>query len=192
MLGDSIVRWAGERAKQKNLKFAERSVIWDGRSGMKVKELHSAIQHGILKGYKPKIIIVHLGGNDITSSNTCQIISVLTKSLEYLFSVFSNSMIVWTNILPRLRWRNTPNTPASAKTMDLKRKRINRKMRQITLQHELGRTLNHQAINRDTPGFYHSDGVHLSDVGIEMYLLSLEQSISSFFKNKTCKELNLG
>lgn len=119
VLGDSTVRWAGERAKQNSAKFADRSITWDGRSGMKVQDLHSAIQYGILKGYKPKMIVVHLGGNNLSSSNTCQIISILKKSLDYLFSVFSSTLIVWTFILPRLNWRNTPNTSASAKTMDL-------------------------------------------------------------------------
>lgn len=54
------------------------------------------------------------------------------------------------------------------------------------LQYEMGRTFNHQAINRETIGFYRSDRVHLSDVGNQMYLLSLAEAITKFFDNKEC------
>ena len=69
MLGDSLVRWAGERAKMKgqdNLGLADLKVIWDGRQSMTVQGLRTAIQHGILRGNKPRIIVLHVGGNNVS------------------------------------------------------------------------------------------------------------------------------
>ncbi|XP_053392992.1 uncharacterized protein LOC128555234 [Mercenaria mercenaria] len=191
VLGDSIVHWAGERAVARNA-FKENNMDWDGKSGMTVQELHSAIQYSILQGKTPTIIVLHVGGNNISSSNTCQIISIIKKAIDYLFLNFPESIVVWTYILPRLNWRNTPNTLASAKIMDLKRKNVNRKIRNYILQHSNGRCLNHKSLNRETPGFFRRDGIHLSDVGNDMYILTLSEAINTFKREKDCKELHLG
>lgn len=189
MLGDSLVRWAGERAKIKgkdNLGNADIKVIWDGHSSLTVQDLRTAIQHGILRGNKPYVIVLHVGGNNVSSSNTCQIAQILSGSIDYLTQTFPTAIIVWTYIIPRLSWRNTPNTPASAKVMDLKRKRINRKVKQIICKFTLGRVIIHD-IDRLTKGFYRKDGVHLSDVGNDMYLLTLSDAIQTFLSDKSVR-----
>ncbi|XP_053390055.1 uncharacterized protein LOC128552982 [Mercenaria mercenaria] len=192
VFGDSLVRWAGERYGSKSINNADHKVIWDGKSETRSEELKSAIQRGLLKGYKPSVIIIHVGGNNVSSANTCKIISIVSKALKYLFSVFLNSIVVWTDILPRFNWRGTPNTLASAKMMDLKRKRINRKLKQTILQYEMGRALNHQNINRNNPHFYRPDGIHLSDHDNDAYLSKMMIAISTFTRDNSCKSLNMG
>ena len=83
MLGDSLVRWAENRAQQRNqlnLQIPDINVIWDGHPSLRVQGLQAAIQHGILQGNKPSIIVVHVGGNNISSSNICQISQILKRA----------------------------------------------------------------------------------------------------------------
>ena len=93
VLGDSIVRWAGvqyhERARPS-------SIDWSGYSGLKVEELHSKIQHGLLAGKDPKLILIHVGGNNITDTNTCKITRILQREIKYICDTFHDSLVVWT------------------------------------------------------------------------------------------------
>lgn len=64
--------------------------------------------------------------------------------------------------------------------MDRKRKKVNRRIRNLVLKHPNGRVIVNKEIDRHTPGFFDDDGVHLSLVGYRMYLLSLSDALYTF------------
>lgn len=194
ILGDSLVRWAEARAVERgtpNLRQPGVHIVWDGVSSRGIQDLHSAIQYGLLQGQSPAMIILHLAGNNIDNTNTWKIIKCLIAEIEYLFLNFPEALIVWTYILPRLHWRNTTNDDNSLRTMDRKRKRINRHIKELILNRPNGRVVVHAEITRWTPGFFGQDGVHLSDVGYDMYLLTLQDAISLFLANLETKSVGL-
>ncbi|MEW8547622.1 MAG: SGNH/GDSL hydrolase family protein [Candidatus Thiodiazotropha sp.] len=188
IVGDSIVRWAEARATERGtptLTAAGISLNWNGRSSMSTLDLHGVLQFGLLQGLSPSMIVMHLGGNDIDNSNTCKIIKHLKANVRYLFCNFPQALIVWTYILPRFQWRNTDNSEESLLKMDKKRKRINRQIKEWVLSWPNGRVILHKDITCDTPGFFLPDGVHLSDIGNDMYLLTLQDAITSFLTDPT-------
>jgi len=76
--------------------------------------------------------------------------------------------IVWVDILARLAW-------ASGSKLDRKRRRVNRYGRQLV------GTINGDflsvEIDSETPGFYRNDGIHLSQVGLEMFLDAVKDKL---------------
>ena len=55
------------------------------------------------------------------------------------------------------------------------------------LAHGKGRALNIKSTDAATTGFFCTDGVHLSIVGIETYIKTICESIDSFLVNSTDK-----
>lgn len=99
----------------------------------------------------------------------------IRQDLEYICSTYNNVQIVWADILPRLKWRDAPETEEVLKKLDIKRKRLNRLGRQ---------TPNGKVIISDidlfTLGLFKPDGTHLSDIGIVILLNTYQEAIRSF------------
>ncbi|WAR03311.1 hypothetical protein MAR_009869 [Mya arenaria] len=76
----------------------------------------------------PLIIVINLGGNDLSSMELGEFKAHIFSDFKYIRSVFPTALLAWFDILPRLHWREVDD--ASAKPMDLKRKRANRLGRQ--------------------------------------------------------------
>lgn len=104
----------------------------------------------------------------------------ISHDIEYLSGILPCTKFLWIDILPRLRWRGASGD--AAKQLDLKRKRVNRFGRAAV--HQTGRGgIIVPNIDRHTPGFYDADGTHLSTIGLEMYLYTLQSAISSFLSD---------
>ena len=75
-------------------------------------------------------------------------------------------------VLPRLVW-------ASGSPEDCKRRRLNRHGRLVASSlkgHQVG-----VEIDNTTPGFFRPDGIHLSQVGLEMMLDNLRDAVIRVF-----------
>ena len=80
--------------------------------------------------------------------------------------------IHWCDITQRLKWGSE-----SVTVMEQKRRRVNRHGHNITSQFNmLGKHFAHD-IDYKTPGFFRPDGIHLSPVGLDMYLDKLQDQI---------------
>ena len=91
MIGDSILAHAGEMASDKgtpNLGLVDTVVDWDGHSLMRVQELHSILQFGMLQGRCPSMIVIHLGGNDIDNMIHWKIVNKIRSIAKYIFCNF--------------------------------------------------------------------------------------------------------
>ena len=146
---------------------------------MRVQNLHSKIQHGLIQGKAPKAIIINLGGNNIPNTNQGKFVRILKKEIQYISHSFNNALIIWTFILPRLAWTNVDDHHNLQK-MNNKRNFINRTLCKFTLNFTNGRALNIKSIDKETTGFFHSDKIHLSTVGKEMYIHAIVEAVGRF------------
>ena len=98
----------------------------------------------------------------------------MRKDLLELHSLLPNVKLLTSAMLPRLSW------PAffPLDKVEKKRKHLNRFLRRIT-NFLGGDFITHDEINAETPGFYFRDGIHLSDVGCDMFLLAIKESIEN-------------
>lgn len=119
----------------------------------------------------PKLIILHLGGNDLTTLSIWQLHNVISREVGYLRAAFPNIKFVWVDILQRQVWRGGLCQGA----IETKRVRINRLGRKL-----VKKTGPYKFLSVDIKageGFFRDDGVHLNQVGLEFYLDSLQDAI---------------
>lgn len=177
-MGDSIVKRAHNYAITDNFTLTDKNVWWCGKSGMRWEGLLQTIQLQMLHNPPPKILIIHLGGNNIHNTKITKLISAINKDIKYLRDTLLDTHIIWCDILPRLQWRN--NLSESPKLLNIKRKRINRAAHQFLRLLE-----NTSVISPNIPWhmseLFMTDGVHLSDMGNMVYL----QTIKVHLKNVT-------
>ena len=122
----------------------------------------------------PEIIVVHLGGNDLVKTSNLTLFRNIREGLGYVSDAFPEACILWTDVLQRLEWHSVMGNVSVEK----KRRRVNRFGRQVIRGMPRGEVLQHD-IDYNTPGFFRPDGVHLSDVGLDMYLDALMDKLSS-------------
>lgn len=175
VIGDSIVFWAGRRCRslrKYNLNLGETlQVRWQGWRGMRWWQLKHKIQW-ISLHRTPKVIIIHLGGNDVVLTKFQKMRRIMKRDFKRLTKLFPDTIIVWSEILPRLIWKYSEEY-FNIDAVDIKRKRFNTLGRQIVNGYRNGRIIKHD-ITTDCQGFFKADGCHLSDIGIAMFCNSLQ------------------
>ncbi|XP_045160135.2 uncharacterized protein LOC123525283 [Mercenaria mercenaria] len=176
VLGDSIPYWAGVRAEKTgkpNLRLQDIQIGWWGVRGLGWQGFRHQVEAQVLLCLPPKMIIVSLGGNDLTNIKTPGIREIIQREVSYLRDALPNTVIVWMDILQRRVWKGARD---GHKTLEQKRKRLNRLGRRIVLESGNGDVIMPD-IDSST-NFYRSDGVHLNDVGLEFYLDYIKDVIS--------------
>ena len=164
---------------------------WHGKWGMHWNELKGGFQKAMLFSVAPFMIIIHLGGNDIVTIKQGKMIKWIKRDLKYIASVFPQAILVWSDILPRKKWRGMINSPPNLKQINNKRKRINRAGRQAVNDIINGRSIVHK-IDLVTPGLFKADGCHLTLVGNAIFLNTLEEAVSAFLSNPQLRVYNSG
>ncbi|XP_045202245.2 uncharacterized protein LOC123555718 [Mercenaria mercenaria] len=168
ILGDSIPYWAGVRARttgKPNLRLPGKTIAWRAVRGLRWQTLRNCIEASVLLASPPKILVINLGGNDLTSRSILQIRNVIEREIKYFRAAFPDTVIIWVDILPRRKWQGALK---SWKTIEFKRRRINRWGRYLVSCKGRYDSLSHD-IDVETE-FWLRDGVHLNDVGLEFYL----------------------
>ena len=181
-MGDSLISradsWASS-ASRMNLKLdpSQANVRWLGTGGMKWQHLRSQIQWVGLHG-QPRMIILHVGGNNVVDTKMQKMKRIMKRDFNNLFKTFPNTLIVWSEILPRLTWKFAP--PESEwKCWDKKRIRFNELGRQMVSTYSNGKVLKHE-VTVDCPGLFGKDGCHMSPVGNALFCNSLQGGIETF------------
>lgn len=182
-MGDSLVHWAGVRASERgrpnlNLECLNLKIHWHGQRGMVWENLSTQLQWISLHAQAPRLIIIHLAGNDVVGNLMQKMKRIMGRDFKFLFQNFPDTIIVWSDILPRLRWKFA-GQDSSLTALNKKRRRFNYLGRQLVRDQKNGRILHHD-ITVDCPGLYSADGCHLSDIGYDLFCNSLQGAIECF------------
>lgn len=174
MFGSSIIKRAFVESflrpggSDLNLDRLNTTLWWQGYGGLEIvnaiQKLHILKQVGPL----PSAIFIHCGGNDLGKTSVRKIRLAIIKLLQYLGREFPHAHIIWSLILPRLRWRYTENLMA----MEKARKRINVFITNKVC--EVGGSVVQCPDISDHPQFFQRDGVHLSDLGNQIFLNTVQ------------------
>ncbi len=140
-------------------------------------DLLRILQYNMLHKNEPYMIILHVGGNNVATSKLHQFLPGLHRDVKYIQSVFSNTLIVWSDILPRLTWKYA--VEHNEKLLDLKRKRINRSARQAVTLTDKGRIITYK-IDRNCTQYFLPDGTHLNIAGNTVFTSTLKNAVQQF------------
>ncbi|XP_029282079.1 uncharacterized protein LOC115004560 isoform X3 [Cottoperca gobio] len=180
--GHSLVYWAESRAKspevgmQLGMDPGKVTIGWKGTQGMTWSQLLPQLHQLKVTWPNPDVLIMHLGGNDLSTDSPTDLLASVKKDLTSMRSIFPQCVLVWSNILPRRVWRHS----ADNHEVDLVRTTVNRRIQNIIA--ELGGTsLTHDNIRCGAnTGLYRADGVHLSPKGIDVFNLNLQDFLEKW------------
>ena len=143
---------------------------------MRWEGLLRTIQYQMLHQGCPSAIFIHLGGNDIATNKQTKLVTQTKKDINYIRSIFPPCLIVWIDILARLSWRD--NKSDSPKILNVKRKRINRAIRQFMMSIGSNNIISPN-IEWTMSELFAPDGVHLSNFGNMVYIQTLKNFLKS-------------
>ena len=139
------------------------SICWHGKRGMVWSELLSELGSMSYSHHLPNILIIHLGGNDIGKQNTLNLIFQIKHVIRFIKAMYPDSVIVFSEIIPRLKWLKSEVFRPFEKI----RKRINRMVEKF-MSLGYGFSCRHWELEGGFPGLYRDDGIHLSDIGLDI------------------------
>lgn len=185
VVGSSIVKWASCHAwkyhkggTQLDLKRHYASLFWQGKRGMRWNQVYSCVKHLLEFEQKPDILILHCSGNDLGQINTLTLRHRILSTIKKLRQELPDTFLVWSQILPRLKWRFELNHRAIERV----RKRINSYVAKQVIQLG-GGYIRYPEISEMSKGLFAQDGVHLSFMGNELFLYRLQQAIQTFLSS---------
>ncbi|KAJ7320497.1 hypothetical protein JRQ81_020008, partial [Phrynocephalus forsythii] len=123
-------------------------------------------------GRPPDVMLVHLGGNDITSQMGKSLAQDIVWDLERWKVAFPETILVWSTIVPRQQWRAC----CDPQIINRSRRGVNRDVCKAMVQ-RLGIVVGHPRICAARAELYRGDGVHLSDQGMELFLSDLKRGL---------------
>lgn len=182
IVGSSLIKRAYTHVKRRplgdNLGLASYgyNVIWIGHSGLSFTQVYGICQALSICSMNrpPAYLIVHAGGNDIGGIKARDLRNFIKKTMSNLIALFPHTYIVWSSILPRLRWRYSENVAA----MENIRTRTNRAIIKHMVQNG-GKAIKHTDFNDKAPGLF-EDSCHLSFIGNDIFLNTFQGALCTF------------
>uniref|UniRef100_A0ABM5FH18 SGNH hydrolase-type esterase domain-containing protein n=1 Tax=Pogona vitticeps TaxID=103695 RepID=A0ABM5FH18_9SAUR len=167
IIGHSYVYWAERYAAAShwgsNLGLGARATItWKGLRGMQWGQLGRATAFGHCP---PDLLLIHLGGNDLPRLPGKALILDILRDLKRLKTTYPTMRIIWSTIIPRIAWRGSVRTAA----VNRARRGVNREVCRGVCN-GIGSVIGHHNIQAGGLQMFRSDGVHLSDEGLEVFL----------------------
>ena len=149
---------------------------------MKWNEVGRKVQYLLNFEEAPDLLIIHCGGNDIgdPAGSNCELRHKMFKTIQFLRNLLPSTRIIWSQILPRLKWRDEICHEALEKA----RIRTNSFIATIIIQSG-GAYIRYPEIVELNTGMFSDDNVHLSDIGNEIFLYRIQQAICAFVTSDT-------
>ncbi|XP_068119596.1 collagen alpha-1(II) chain-like [Hyperolius riggenbachi] len=178
IFGHSYVAWGARRAavrpdgRQLGIPRATATVRWIGIPGMQWAKVLPELQRFVALDRAPEVLVLHVGGNDLASRTTRQIIQDIKCDFMRMRSTFPRTIIVWSEIIGRSHWR----LARSVDKINRARKKLNREVSRFVVRNG-GVAVRHEDLEEDLDLFLRRDGVHLNAIGTDLWSLALEGGI---------------
>lgn len=182
LLGDSLVRRAGDRAfaTRRNYLGASQQndqVKWLGRGGMKLHDVPRALQEHLRTKPAPTMLIIHAGTNDLGLYDAKQCRQAVDDVLNASRELLPECHITFSSILPRLFYYSYNRGTHSQSALNKVRKTINKHARRRIRRMYWASYIEHN-FNVQQHHFYQRDGIHLSDEGTDILIGDFEAAVN--------------
>lgn len=173
--GDSHIRRLGEYVqKSAHLaasNFSCSNVEWLGRGGLRAHNVPSSMLEK-LERIRPDVVVLCIGGNDVTATSTYQEVCTLFAELVKKITALGVQRVLVTPILPRFRHDRAPGL--SSQRFNKHVSKINRWICKQYGPH----TVTLKGFHRDW--LYRPDGVHLNDKGNLHFVNRIQEALNRF------------
>ncbi|XP_052696948.1 uncharacterized protein LOC128175395 isoform X2 [Crassostrea angulata] len=151
------------------------NIWWQGYSGLKFLELKRKLFFLTQYEESPDYLIIHCGVNDIGAIDLFSLIQKIKTHLQFIKVQFPQSTLVWSQMLPRIKWRYSNDN----KAMERCRLKANRVAASSVLKLG-GCYIKHPDLLRNMSQFLMPDGVHLNELGNKLFLNNFQGGLEFF------------
>ncbi|XP_073466908.1 uncharacterized protein [Aquarana catesbeiana] len=189
ILGHSFVFWGAKRAdvrpngRQLGIPRQEARVRWIGLSGMMWNRVRSEVHKFARWDRAPDVLVLHVGGNDMGVRSMRDLIRDIKCDVLRLQAAFPGMVIVWSDMVGRRSWR----WALSDIKVDRARVKVNKEVSKFVMRNG-GVTIRHRELEVDTWRYLRSDGVHLNDVGTDLWALGLQEGVQRALRVWRCSQ----
>ncbi|XP_040176798.1 polysialoglycoprotein-like [Rana temporaria] len=187
IMGHSYVVRGARRAddrptgRQLGISRQEASVRWLGVPGMLWSKVVPEVHKFAQLDRPPEVLVIHAGGNDLGVRSMMEIARDIKFDFQRIRMSFPDTIVVWSDMVARSTWRMA----RSVEGVNRARRKINRNVGRFVLRNG-GLVVRHPELEVDTWRYLRSDGVHLTDVGIDMWVLRLEEGVQQAMRVWRC------
>lgn len=178
ILGHSYVYRGALRAdvrkngRQLGFNRADMQVRWIGLRGMVWSRVLSEFQFHARCDRAPDVLLLHVGGNDMALRPSRHLIRDIKMDLICLWSMYPDLIIVWSDIVARRVWREA----RSVDCINRARAKVNKEVGSF-VKRQGGIVVRHRELEKPSEDFLSIDGIHLSDIGMDMWALELREGL---------------
>ena len=186
IVGSSLIRNASKHVRRRpvgqdlGLQRYGFSVLWAGNGSLILDQVMGLTRSLLQLEYAPSYFVLHAGGNDvgrISCLDLCNKLNGTDGIINQLQRLMPHTIIVWSCILPRLRWWYSENT----KAMENVRKRINRELISF-MKINCGKAIRYPDFHDKSPSLFHDD-THLSFIGNDIFVNTIQSAFDMFICN---------
>ncbi|XP_052091886.1 corepressor interacting with RBPJ 1-like isoform X1 [Mytilus californianus] len=169
IVGSSIVYWAHKRASQLRdinlgVKTSEACVEWYGTRGMRWNALLPKLMELVQSKPPPDVLILYVGSNDVGYVKPMDLVKMIKNDLGTIKEMCPDTQLIYNEILSRINWRGAPNNEDG----EQQRLTINKYVKPA-VESMGGFMIHHPDIRNVNLALYRDDGVHLNDVGYDIF-----------------------
>ncbi|XP_041418915.1 uncharacterized protein LOC121393708 isoform X2 [Xenopus laevis] len=181
VIGHSFIFWAKKHAagQQLGLPKEHMKLAWQGWRGMRWEQLKGRFYNALHRVNFVHLVIIHTGGNDLTSKKTPALIENMRADLSEMLENRKVGGLAWSDIIQRSNWRGA----ISPKGVEKARKKVNRAMHKFMCSFGKG-IIRHDNIRSKQHQFFREDGVHLSSEGLDLFLGNIGSFIQEWWKSQ--------
>ncbi|XP_073431917.1 uncharacterized protein [Dendrobates tinctorius] len=176
VLGHSFIYWACKRAEirpgGKNFYFPQLEVNWRGIRGLQWEQIFPELVKISKSAKGPLILLLHAGGNDLCKTTGAELFTTMKTDIKRAVCLIPDMVVVWSDIISRTVWHGAKDP----KAIDKSRRKINSKMAKF-VKENFGIVVHHHNLEENISPLLRPDGVHLTDIGLDMFLLNLQDGV---------------
>lgn len=180
VIGDSIVRWAGEGNPQLQ---GTSETVWLGLGGARLLGFQNRLNRRLAGRSAPHVLIIHLGTNDVFQLSQYALCRAVEATLQFSRQRLPQCRVIWSCILPRLFWYGEVRQGVGERVRRVANRRAIRLCESLPGDN---RVISHPWASRpNNHNLFRRDGVHLSDAGNNLYRRNLEEGIQHFINENS-------
>lgn len=189
IVGHSYVCWGGRRGdvrpdgRQLGISRREAYIRWLGRPGMLWGRVMGEVERYVRLDRLPDVLVIHAGGNDLGVRSVRDLMADIKADFMKLRETLPGTLVVWSDIVARTTWRWARSMASINKT----RIRVNKVVGRFVRQNG-GIVIRHRELETNVGLYLRRDGVHLSDVGIDLWSLGLQEGIQQALRVWRCPQ----
>ncbi|XP_069098457.1 uncharacterized protein [Pleurodeles waltl] len=183
VIGHSFIKWAQRQAQRTSigdnlgLDSSRYRIKWIGKGGMLWEELLPRLQSLRGRAHCLDVLLIHLGENDLVRTTGLNLLKRMKGDLQVLLEQWRGCHVVFTAFVPHRVWRGARKPGA----IERARRKLNKEMKGFCVGRGVT-FLEHLDLKFEDAEFFRDDGVHLSFIGMELYLLQVKEQLKQLFK----------